>query len=71
MHVFTNVAYESVARVAFFSGDRDVLAWAAAALSEGAKSKVDASTRRPSRRLISACWRMSRPLGRCGRVAPS
>ena len=43
--MFTNLAYESVARVAFFSGDRDVLAWAAAALSEGAKSKVDASTR--------------------------
>jgi DNA-binding CsgD family transcriptional regulator len=43
MHAVTNVAYESVARVAFFSGDRDVLAWAAAALSEGANSK---STRR-------------------------
>ena len=40
MTIFTNLAYESVARVAFFSGDRDVLAWAATALSEGAKSKV-------------------------------
>ena len=40
MHIFTGLAYESVARVAFFSGERDVLAWAAAALGEGAKSKV-------------------------------
>ena len=40
MQIFTGLAYESVARVAFFSGDDDVLAWAAAALSEGAKSKV-------------------------------
>ena len=39
MHTFTHVAYESVARVAFFSGDRDVLEWAAAALSEGANSR--------------------------------
>jgi hypothetical protein len=39
MHASTTVAYKSVARVAFFSGDRDVLAWAAAALSDGANSK--------------------------------
>jgi DNA-binding CsgD family transcriptional regulator len=39
MPVFTHVAYESVARVAFFSGERDVLEWAAAALSEGSNSK--------------------------------
>ena len=39
MPVFTHVAYESVARVAFFSGERGVLEWAAAALSEVANSK--------------------------------
>ena len=40
MLTFTRLAYESVARVAFFSGDRDVLAWAAAALSEAARSRI-------------------------------
>ena len=63
MHTFTHVAYESVARVAFFSGDRDVLEWAAAALSEGANSGTRVASR-PSLPLISACWRMSRPRGR-------
>jgi predicted ATPase/class 3 adenylate cyclase/DNA-binding CsgD family transcriptional regulator len=38
LHMFTNVAYETVARVAFFSGDRDVLAWAATTIREGAKT---------------------------------
>ena len=63
MHVFTNAAYESVARVAFFSGERDVLEWAAAALSEGANSKTRVAWQ-PSLPLISACWRMPRPHGR-------
>ena len=40
MQIHTSLAYENVARVAFFSGDHDVLAWAAGALNEGAKSKV-------------------------------
>jgi DNA-binding CsgD family transcriptional regulator len=38
MRFITCLTYESVARVAFFSGERDVLAWAAASLGEGAKS---------------------------------
>ena len=41
MHIFAGLAYESVARVAFFSGERDVLAWAAASLGEGARSTVE------------------------------
>ena len=41
MRIFTSLAYESVARVAFFSGERDVLAWAAASLGEGARSTVE------------------------------
>jgi predicted ATPase/class 3 adenylate cyclase/DNA-binding CsgD family transcriptional regulator len=40
MNIYTNLAYESVGRVAFFSADRDVLAWTSAALADGAKSKV-------------------------------
>ncbi len=41
MRIFTGLAYESIARVAFFSGERDVLAWAAASLGEGARSTVE------------------------------
>jgi DNA-binding CsgD family transcriptional regulator len=41
MHVFTDLAYESVARVALFSGERGILAWAASTLGEGAKSTME------------------------------
>jgi predicted ATPase/DNA-binding CsgD family transcriptional regulator len=42
MSVLTSLlAYDGVARVAFFSGERDVLVWAAASLGEGARSTVE------------------------------
>ncbi len=40
LFMFTNMAYESVARVAFFSCERDVLHWAVQALERGAKSRI-------------------------------
>jgi DNA-binding CsgD family transcriptional regulator len=40
LFIFTNMAYESVARVAFLSCERDVLHWAVQALERGAKSRV-------------------------------
>jgi predicted ATPase/DNA-binding CsgD family transcriptional regulator len=41
MRVFTGLSYESAARVAFFTGERDVLAWATASLGEGARSMTE------------------------------
>ena len=41
LHVWTELAYETVASVAFFSGERDVLEWATTALSEGARSRIE------------------------------
>jgi DNA-binding CsgD family transcriptional regulator len=38
--MFTNMAYESVARAAFFSGEREVLRWAVESLQRGARSRV-------------------------------
>ncbi len=64
MHVFTDLAYESVARVAFFSGERDVFGVGGRSAQRGRQEQGHTSTRRPSLPLISACWRMSRPLGR-------
>ena len=40
LFIFTNMAYESVARAAFFARDRDVLQWAAESLQRGAKSRI-------------------------------
>ena len=64
------LAYESVARVAFFSGDRDVLAWAAAALSEGAKSKVTRRLATVAAAHLSVLEDVS-PVVAGGRVDPS
>ena len=40
LFTFTGLAYESVARVAFFSADQDVLEWAVDALERTARSRV-------------------------------